>query len=73
MTGPHESILGRSIEKVMEATLTFRPVPFNVAKKDVQISGVVIEVDRKSGKANGIRRVKIDERAAREYEDSFEG
>lgn len=72
MTGPHESILGRKIEKVMEATLTFRPVPFDVAKGDVQISGVIIEVDRKTGKAVSIRRIKVDERQARAYEDSFE-
>lgn len=72
MTGPHESILGRSIKKVMEATLTFRPVPFDVAKKDIQISGVVIEVDRKSGKANGIRRIKIDERRADQLQADFE-
>jgi metallophosphoesterase (TIGR00282 family) len=66
MTGPHESILGRDIEKVMEATLTFRPVPFHVAKNDVQISGVIIEVDPQSGKGQGIRRIKINERLAEE-------
>ena len=72
MTGPHESILGRKIERVMEATVTFRPVPFDVAKGDVQISGVIIEVDRKTGKAVSIRRIKVDERQAQAYEDSFE-
>jgi len=66
MTGPHESILGRDIEKVLEATLTFRPVPFHVAKKDVQISGVIVEIDPQSGKGQGIRRIKINERQAEE-------
>ncbi len=28
MTGPHESILGRRIDRVMETTRTFRPTPF---------------------------------------------
>ena len=28
MTGPHESILGRRIDRVMETTRTFRPYPF---------------------------------------------
>jgi len=72
MTGPHESILGRKIEKVLEATLTFKPVPFDVASKKVEISGVVIEVDATTGKAQGIRRIKIDEREARNLEDDFE-
>lgn len=72
MTGPHESILGRKIEKVLEATLTFRPIPFDVAKHDVQISGVIIEVDPNSGKAQGIRRVKIDQRMADELSDEME-
>ena len=73
MTGPHESILGRDIQKVLEATLTFRPVPFHVAKNDVQISGVIIEVDPHTGKSQGIRRIKIDQDLAAELADEAEG
>jgi len=70
MTGPHESILGRRIDRVMEATLTFRPVPFDVASENVQVSGVVVEVQPKTGRSNGIRRIKITEAdAARLAED----
>ncbi len=72
MTGPHDSILGRNIEKVLEATLTFRPVPFDVAKNDVQISGVIIDVDPQSGKAQGIRRIKVNEQLAAELADEFD-
>ena len=68
MTGPHHGILGRDIEKVMEATITFRPLPFSVAKDDVKINGVLIEVDPVSGKAQGIRRVHIDEKQAALYQ-----
>lgn len=68
MTGPHESILGRKIEKVMEATITFRPIPFSVATGDVRIKGAIIEVDPKSGKAQGIRRVNIGEKEAERYQ-----
>lgn len=64
MTGPHESILGRKIERVLPATITFRPLPFDVAKGDVQISGVVIEVDPKTGKSSKIQRIKINEKRA---------
>jgi metallophosphoesterase (TIGR00282 family) len=66
MTGPHHSILGRKIEKVMEATITFRPIPFDVATEDVQLSGVIIDLDPKSGQGQGIRRIKIDEKFADE-------
>jgi metallophosphoesterase (TIGR00282 family) len=68
MTGPHHGILGRDIEKVLEATITFRPLPFRVATDDVRISGVVIEVDPVSGRAQGIRRVQIDEKRAAMYQ-----
>ena len=68
MTGPHHSILGRNIEKVMEATITFRPLPFSVAKEDVRINGALIEIDPKSGKAQGIRRFSINEKQAEKYQ-----
>ena len=37
MTGPHESILGRRIDRVMETTRTFRPTHFEVATGDVRL------------------------------------
>jgi len=61
MSGPHESILGRKIERVLEATLTFRPIPFDVATENVQVSGVIIDVEPKTGRSSGIRRIKITE------------
>ena len=72
MTGPHHSILGRRIDRVLEATLSFRPVPFDVAREDVRISGALIEVDARSGKAQGIRRLQINERQAERLEDDFD-
>jgi calcineurin-like phosphoesterase len=72
MSGPHESILGRKIERVMEATLTFRPVPFDVATDNVQISGVVIDVEPKTGRSSGIRRIKITEADADRLADSMD-
>lgn len=70
MSGPHESILGRKIERVMEATLTFRPIPFDVATDNVQISGVIIDVEPKTGRSSGIRRIKITESDADRLADS---
>ena len=64
MTGPHESILGRSIEKVLEATISFKPIPFSVAKTDVRISATLLDIDKKTGKTNSIKRVVVDEKRA---------
>ena len=60
MTGPHESILGRRIDRVLETTRTFRPTHFEVASDDVRLNGTVVEVDPASGRATAIRRLSID-------------
>ena len=39
MTGPHESILGRRIERVLETVRTFRPTHFEVATEDPRLHG----------------------------------
>ncbi len=69
MTGPHESILGRQIEKVMKATITFRPLPFSVAHNDVRLNGAIFDVDVKTGKAQKIRRFSVNEKQAAAYEE----
>lgn len=69
MTGPHKSILGRQIKNVLEATLTFRPVPFHVAKGDVRLNGAIVEVDPIQGKAQSIRRFCVRDKDAARYED----
>lgn len=62
MTGPHESILGRTIEKVLGATIDFRPLPFTVAKNDQRISATMFDVDNNTGKALNVKRIVVDER-----------
>lgn len=64
MTGPHYSILGRRIERVLETTRTFRPTQFEVASDDVRIHGTIVEADPRTGRASSIRRICVDERAA---------
>jgi 2',3'-cyclic-nucleotide 2'-phosphodiesterase len=59
MTGPHESILGRRIDRVMSTTLTFSPSPFDVATGDVRLSGTIVELDPATGRATGIRRLSV--------------
>ena len=56
-TGPHESVLGREIEPVIKRFLTAMPQRFEVARNDVKLHGVVIEIDAATGKALKIQRV----------------
>lgn len=59
MTGPYESILGRKIERVAEATVTFVPMQFDVATDDVRLAGAIIDIDETTGHATAIRRVMV--------------
>ena len=56
-TGPHESVLGREIEPVIQRFLTSIPQRFEVAKDRVLLHGALIEVDETSGCAKKIERV----------------
>jgi metallophosphoesterase (TIGR00282 family) len=59
MTGPHESILGRRVDRVMEATLSFNPTHFDVALGDVRLNGTLVDVDPATGRALAIRRLCV--------------
>jgi len=59
MTGPHDSILGRRKDRVLEAILTHMPKSFDVAKGDVRLCGALITADVVSGKALEIKRVQV--------------
>jgi 2',3'-cyclic-nucleotide 2'-phosphodiesterase len=56
-TGPHESVLGREIEPVVQRFLTSMPQRFEVAKERVLLQGAIVEIDEASGKATKIQRV----------------
>ncbi|MCE5267085.1 MAG: TIGR00282 family metallophosphoesterase [Planctomycetaceae bacterium] len=60
MTGPHESILGRRIERVMETTRTFRPTHYEVATDDVRLNGSIVDIDPQTGRATAIQRICVD-------------
>jgi calcineurin-like phosphoesterase len=59
MTGPFNSIIGIRKDAVMERFLTQIPNRFDVAKDDVRLQGVVVDIDGKSGKATGIDRLTV--------------
>ncbi len=57
MSGPFNSIIGRKTEHIIARFLTQMPAKFEVATTDLRLQGVIIEVDSKTGKALGIKRV----------------
>jgi metallophosphoesterase (TIGR00282 family) len=56
-TGPHESVLGREIEPVIQRFLTYTPQRFHVARDRVFLQGALIEIDNATGRAVSIRRI----------------
>jgi hypothetical protein len=63
MTGPYDSVIGRKVEDVLQRFLTLLPTRFEVAESNIQLHGVLLDIDNKTGKALSIERVqkKLDE------------
>ncbi len=59
MSGPYDSILGRRVDRVLAATLTFVHNHFDVATGDPRLCGAIIEVDQATGRALNIERLCI--------------
>lgn len=58
MTGPYDSVIGRRIEDVLERFITSVPTRFEVAADNVQLHGVVVDIDEKTGRARSIVRIQ---------------
>lgn len=64
MTGPYDGIIGTEREAVINRFLTQLPVRFNATKTGkAQLSGVVIDIDEKTGDAKRINRILITDDA----------
>ena len=59
MCGPTESILGRAVDPIVKRFISNLPSPFPVAKGEVRLRGVLIEIDETSGRA--VRISRLDE------------
>lgn len=57
MCGPDESILGRMIDPIVHRFRSNMPQRFPVARGDVRLCGVWVEIDPTTGKATHIERV----------------
>jgi metallophosphoesterase (TIGR00282 family) len=59
MSGPYDSVIGQDKEKIITRFLTSMPHKFEVARSFGTVHGVVVKVDPKSGKAEGITRLQV--------------
>jgi metallophosphoesterase (TIGR00282 family) len=59
MTGSFDSVIGIRKELAIEKFMTLLPVRFEVAKKDIRLNAVVIEIDENSGSALNVERISI--------------
>jgi metallophosphoesterase (TIGR00282 family) len=57
MTGPYDSVIGRRKEDVLERFITCVPTRFEVAENNVQLHGVILDIDENTGKALSIVRL----------------
>ncbi|HLF56459.1 MAG TPA: TIGR00282 family metallophosphoesterase [Thermoanaerobaculia bacterium] len=56
MTGPYDGVIGFKAERVLQRFLLQTPVSFEVAKRDVRLAAVLIDIDEASGRARAIER-----------------
>ena len=59
MTGAFDSVIGVKKEEAIQKFVTQRPSKFEVAKKDLRINAVVIEVNETTGHALSIERINL--------------
>lgn len=57
MTGPYDSVIGQNKENIIQRFLTSMPNKFEVAKDGVHISGILVNLDERTGKARSIVRI----------------
>jgi metallophosphoesterase (TIGR00282 family) len=56
-TGPHESVIGREIEPIVQRFLSGMPQRFEVARDRVLLQGALVDIDELTGRATRIHRV----------------
>ena len=58
MTGPQDSVIGRKADAIIEHFLTCMPTRFEMADKDIELQGAMVDIDEKTGRAVSIKRIK---------------
>ena len=57
MTGPYDSVIGRRVDQILQRFLSNMPVKADVAEGNIQLRGLVVDVDSKTGKARSVERI----------------
>jgi len=58
MTGPLASVIGMQKQVALERLLTQIPWKLDVATEEIELQGVVVEVDSETGKSKSIQRIR---------------
>ena len=59
MTGPYDSVIGVTKEKILQRFLTQMPARFDAAEKDPRLLAVLIQADPETGRALSIERIQL--------------
>lgn len=59
MTGPLDSVIGIDKTQAIEKFLTQMPRKLEIPAKDIELNGVIIDIDAESGLSRSISRVKV--------------
>jgi hypothetical protein len=59
MTGPHDSIIGVTVEAALGRFLNAMPAKFEAANGPGRLNAVIVTADPKSGRAMGIERLNL--------------
>ena len=57
MCGPTESVLGREIQPIVQRFYSSMPINFPVAKGEVKLHGLMVDIDEESGRAMSVQRI----------------
>ena len=57
MTGPYDSVIGRRVDQILERFLHQLPMRSEVADGNIQLRGLIVDIDSKTGKASAVERI----------------
>ena len=57
MTGPYDSVIGRRVDQILQRFLSSLPHKSDVAEGNIQLRGMLIDVDPSTGKASAVERI----------------
>ena len=60
MSGPEQSVIGMDIKKAIDRFMMQSHVYYTLAKGDVRLNGVVMDIDEETGRARGIERLNFN-------------